>query len=294
MRLAIGADADANRLAGAGGIEHELRRRRDDRRGPLAVGRELLGQALTEANRLRPIGLPQDDAVVVAGARAHVDHQQPAAVGGQRPRAGRSDPRQVALGLLAGHARAHAHRQILAHRQPSPVARDVEDDEAGGHAEDRLRPARRPTPARTSAAASTTPSVLPENRIVAPSGVQASPCTANSSPVSVVTFPARSTTLTQPRSSKRTLVLDEGDAAAVGRHARIAQVAARLVERRAGRELEPIAHGCRGRARSPSPIRPATSRPRARLPRRRAASCRWSCGPACRRRGADRGTAGPR
>ena len=51
---------------------------------------------------------------------------------------------------------------------------------------------------------------------------------------------------------------------------------------------------CRGRARSPSPIRPATSRPRARPPRRRAASCRWSCGPACRRRGVDRGTAGPR
>ena len=31
-------DADPNRVAGAGGIDHELRRRRDDRGGPLAVG----------------------------------------------------------------------------------------------------------------------------------------------------------------------------------------------------------------------------------------------------------------
>ncbi len=74
-----------------------------------------------------------------------------------------------------------------------------------------------------------------------PSGDQASPCTPHSSPVSVVTRPARSTIFTTPRSSKRHGCSAKRDARAVRRHARIAQVAARFVQARARRIFEAIA-----------------------------------------------------
>ena len=196
--------------------------------------------ALTEADRLRPIGLPQDDAVVGAGALADVEHQQPSAVGREVLRTGRSDPRQVALGLLAGHARAHAHRHIFADRQPSPIRRDVEDDEPGGDAEylfgrraaggpdgHGLQQRRRRGIAREH-----------EGGTV---GRPGQPLHAKKLRGQGGHLPAAVDDFDPAAIVEAHLVFHECDAAAVGRHAGIAQVAAGFVERRAGGELQAIA-----------------------------------------------------
>ncbi len=79
------------------------------------------------------------------------------------------------------------------------------------------------------------PRVLPENTRLEPSGVHARPCTPKSSAVSVVTFPAAIDDLDPTAIVETELMLHERDAVAIRRDARIAQVAARLVQRRAGR-----------------------------------------------------------
>ena len=128
---------ETTRRARARGIEHHLGRTRHDRRRPAAIRRQALGVARPEPHRLRAVGRAQHHAVRRSAALADVHHQQLPAIGGERAGAGGSEPGEIALRGRTRHTRAHAERKVLAHGEPAAIGRHVVHDEPGRRAQHR-------------------------------------------------------------------------------------------------------------------------------------------------------------
>ena len=206
----------------------------NDRQRPLQVRRQREGVAFAEADHGRPVRLAEEDGVVGAAGFPLFVEEERLAVRGEVGREGVVEKGHVALALVAREDPPDAHARALARQEHAAALRDVVQLQAARHARHDAQLSRQ------------------RHRVERPVGARL----GRAEPDLLARRSPREAVLARPLAGQRRLLsrevddrdragvveregmVEKGDAVALGREPRVADVPRRLVEHLSHRELD--------------------------------------------------------